>query len=476
MAIGSFVLASVLYVFYPKSFSSKIKSAVGIKPRKLNILVLSTCSLRGDRMGMYGRKSSPTRAIDFVANKSFIFDNAITDMSWSNVSGFLSDITFEELKTNGYEAIGREWTKSEIFWQKLRKETPAYYFRYPNALKSPRALPPTPYKGDLELLKERILASKNKPFFMEAHNKIMHIPYGITIFGNNDLITNKLSAPSREYYLEYFNNLEKYPERIPLSLFLSYRTEAFTEHVIKVLKLSPFAIKQLKNPETPPSFVGILNNVEIMDKWKNSKYFKRDLEIIKEAYDLRLKEYDKSLKDVLNLYGDKELQDNTVIIFTGDHGEAFFEHGFMIHGETTFDEMIKFPLFVKFPNQESGERIHEQFYQQGIMDIVKKIMVGEINQDNFKEYIEETNNHPMIISRTCSKTIHSLRYKNEWKYVKDLRRDRSYLYDLKNDPGETVDVFDANPEISTFLEESFPKVQETQPKNKMIHLCVPEGE
>jgi arylsulfatase A-like enzyme len=53
----------------------------------------------------------------------------------------------------------------------------------------------------------------------------------------------------------------------------------------------------------------------------------------------------------------KELNlfEETFFILTGDHGEAFGEHGFNSHGREPYDELIRVPLIMKFPGaQESG--------------------------------------------------------------------------------------------------------------------------
>ena len=54
--------------------------------------------------------------------------------------------------------------------------------------------------------------------------------------------------------------------------------------------------------------------------------------------------------DTLEQSGDLE---DTVIIVTSDHGEAFMEHGQVLHNSTVHEEMIRVPLVVVPPNDES---------------------------------------------------------------------------------------------------------------------------
>jgi (E)-4-hydroxy-3-methylbut-2-enyl-diphosphate synthase len=48
------------------------------------------------------------------------------------------------------------------------------------------------------------------------------------------------------------------------------------------------------------------------------------------------------------------LFDNTVIIVTADHGEAFGEHGYVSHGWSVYQEEAWVPLLIKYPDQTTG--------------------------------------------------------------------------------------------------------------------------
>jgi arylsulfatase A-like enzyme len=48
------------------------------------------------------------------------------------------------------------------------------------------------------------------------------------------------------------------------------------------------------------------------------------------------------------------LYDRTLIILTSDHGEEFYDHSSWEHSHTLYDELIRVPLIVKFP--ESGHQ------------------------------------------------------------------------------------------------------------------------
>ncbi len=52
----------------------------------------------------------------------------------------------------------------------------------------------------------------------------------------------------------------------------------------------------------------------------------------------------------------KGLWDNTLVIFTADHGEELFEHGGFAHAYTLYEEVIHVPMIVKLPKQRESAR------------------------------------------------------------------------------------------------------------------------
>ncbi len=62
-----------------------------------------------------------------------------------------------------------------------------------------------------------------------------------------------------------------------------------------------------------------------------------------------VRELDTSFGELLDLLDDRGLADDAVIVFTSDHGEAFYEHGRMYHGQGTFDEVLRVPLLLRAP-------------------------------------------------------------------------------------------------------------------------------
>ena len=78
----------------------------------------------------------------------------------------------------------------------------------------------------------------------------------------------------------------------------------------------------------------------------------RDLRSVPRAlnelqYDRELLYLDSELARVLDALEELDLFDDTVVIVTSDHGEAFGEHGFVLHGWNLYDEVLRVPLYLK---------------------------------------------------------------------------------------------------------------------------------
>ena len=73
----------------------------------------------------------------------------------------------------------------------------------------------------------------------------------------------------------------------------------------------------------------------------------RDLE---QLYRGGVVDLDRALGQFLDDYYDRYLSDNTVLVFTSDHGEAFGEHQQLFHGNGVFGEDVRIPLLFHGPS------------------------------------------------------------------------------------------------------------------------------
>jgi len=89
-------------------------------------------------------------------------------------------------------------------------------------------------------------------------------------------------------------------------------------------------------------------------------------------YEAAYADCDRFVGELFALLG-TELLDRALVIFTADHGEEFFEHGWFSHGATLYDESVRVPLVVKRPRQRSPELVERPVSGFLVPDIIMGI-------------------------------------------------------------------------------------------------------
>jgi arylsulfatase A-like enzyme len=83
-----------------------------------------------------------------------------------------------------------------------------------------------------------------------------------------------------------------------------------------------------------------------------------DLQHLIDLYDGEVAYADWCFGQLIDWMKDKGIYDQTAVFVLGDHGEAFGDHGQMLHGHLPFEEIIHVPLILKLPGGgQAGARI-----------------------------------------------------------------------------------------------------------------------
>jgi len=165
------------------------------------------------------------------------------------------------------------------------------------------------------------------------------------------------------------------------------------------------------------------------------------------------------------------LGDETLIVFTSDHGESLGEHLYMFdHGDYLFDDQIKVPLILTHPRFPRGKTVEGQVE---IVDIVPTILdlLGIDAEPGMRgrSLLPLIDGEPAGVtyalseSDTC-KSQHSVRpcapegiegkayslRSGRFKLIVDPIAP-PMLFDLDADPGETVNRLSAHPDVARAL-------------------------
>jgi len=153
------------------------------------------------------------------------------------------------------------------------------------------------------------------------------------------------------------------------------------------------------------------------------------------------------------------LGDNTIIVITGDHGEAFGEHGQLAHNWTVYDEEMRVPLLIVnsqlFAREEHVRRLGRQIdIAPTVLSLLDYDAPSPWEGDNL--FDPGSVDHTYLFCRYGDYTFGLA--DSHFKYVYDFTRDRSELYDLNADPGELRDL-SQDPNRSAVVRDDRMKVQ-----------------
>jgi arylsulfatase A-like enzyme len=68
-------------------------------------------------------------------------------------------------------------------------------------------------------------------------------------------------------------------------------------------------------------------------------------------YDQAIATIDRDIADLLQALEERGLLENTIVVVTADHGEAFGDHGIYGHGSTLYMPMLQVPLIISWPGK-----------------------------------------------------------------------------------------------------------------------------
>lgn len=75
----------------------------------------------------------------------------------------------------------------------------------------------------------------------------------------------------------------------------------------------------------------------------------------RENYPREVSYVSKRLMDIMKLLKERGIFDNSLIPVTSDHGQLLGEHGRISHGTFLYDELLRVPLLIKYPQEYNIE-------------------------------------------------------------------------------------------------------------------------
>ncbi len=428
------------------------------------IFLITIDALRADHTGNKSNQITP--ALDYIASRSQLFTQAyangpgtnqslpslLTSVRFLNHNGFYLSPKYptlaEILKDNGYYTIGyssNPFLSSNFFYDRGfdefydflgEIESPSTFISETKSLTIFQKL----FKYLGKTLYKRANSQMKKLLYQIYHRvKGMKIPYveGETL---NKRIKNRLDSLNEEKLFVWIHYMDTHYPYIPPKPFLEdfdNREDAFYYNI--------------RNGNTS------LKSVTI--------------EAYQRLYAGEVKYVDHCIGQLYEYFKENNYLDDSLIIITSDHGEAFNEH--QVYGHRPYilyNEVLHVPLIIN----GIGNGVKEQPVQlldipPTILDLCK-IQIPKHFQGKSIVNQTESNTPRLIFSESANPNLLNLEYDNKnyaiscifgkWKYITNKITDKEELYDISQDYQETRNLITEKPrladEFREIIKENYP--------------------
>lgn len=178
-------------------------------------------------------------------------------------------------------------------------------------------------------------------------------------------------------------------------------------------------------------------------------------------YDAEIAYTDRLVGRLFDLLKQQKIDDNTLIVVVGDHGESLGEHGEITHGYMLHDSTLRVPLIISDPRRPAlPKKVATPVTLVDLFPTLLSAGGAKVPGDCSGQSLLPALNGTPLAPRTCySRTEEPYLQAfwsplqcittERWRYVRTTKPE---LYDLSNDPQELVNLFATQPDQARELE------------------------
>jgi signal transduction histidine kinase/arylsulfatase A-like enzyme len=426
--------------------------------RRPNVLMITVSSLRADHLGAYGYEKARTPAIDALARRGVRFDNALSQQPDRNAAhaAILSG-TFPA--TNGVrrDLVDRLDPEAPTLAQTLAEvgyRTGAIY--------SWVSFEPG-YSGLDKGFHDYLDLTINRPEYL-ADNRAQ------VLSATYERLKAYLTLPGA------MGDAFSLPRGVDEAI--DGRADVTTEAAIAWLEQnqgSPFFLwvhyVDPSPPFTPPQPFEDVEDAgcgdgcpdgsarTIREVADGAQLSAAQINHLVGLYDGEIAFTDQQIGRLMERIRQLNLDDNTLVILTGDHGESFAEHDTWFSGSSLYNATTRVPMIISFPNQLPRQRVVAAPAMS--VDLAPTVLdtIGTPIPDVF----EGQSLLPLMLGHSAGEdrlAFTELGDRSEvavadryWKLIWSSREQTAKLYYLGDDPNELHDRSESDPDTTNRLVE-----------------------
>jgi len=298
-------------------------------PPARNVIFIVVDALRADHVGAYGHSRPTTPFLDRFAEQSVLFERAYSATSWTlpSLASYMSSV---------YPSVHGLRKRPD---QEDHNRLPEEFVTLAESLSEhglhTASITAQPWLSDQTGLTQgfdHVSTVGNATHVDEAHQ-----------------VTRALTAWLRENHEQPFFLYAHYMgPHSPYEAPPRYKGR-FTAELERTATVDRF--EQLYEEQNQ-----LLAYREIVTHARDEGLTAADIEYLSAQYDEKLAYADSQLGVLFDEVRQLGLLDDTLIVITADHGEAFFEHGTIFHGQHVHEELVRVPLIVRLPGARMADR------------------------------------------------------------------------------------------------------------------------
>ncbi len=402
------MVVGLLFVFLVNGLALYNKKSA--QAANTNVIIILIDALRSDHLGSYGYELPTSPALDAFAREGVVFKNSFSQSTHTKPStaslftslypsqhnvmrgnrhdaagNFFSDVLDDGFKTMA-EYLSDAGYNSAGFLDQGQLHSYmgfAQGFTYYNS-----------YLRKAEQINNDFLrwlpANKHRKFFAYLHYLDVHAPY----------------APSREYR----------------DMFVDGKSTAVIPEEVADWRKFKKKFDQIKDEFKP-----------------------EDIEQLVALYDAEIRELDDYLQEIFFRLKVEGVYDQSLIFIVSDHGDSFMEHGDIDHGTTLYDEVLRVPFIVRFPNAAHTGVVETPVQTIDVLPTILEY-AGVDTEDNllmgesvlgFVDGTQPERQNPIFSERMHLLSIR----KGDFKLIYNKNLEYGELYDLSSDPGEKINLY-----------------------------------
>ena len=218
-----------------------------------------------------------------------------------------------------------------------------------------------------------------------------------------------------------------------------------------------------------------LDEKQMFDLYKNV-LLKRDasnpetVRLLRKLYQAHVKETDRYVEQLFGTLRELNLEDDTTVIITSDHGDEFGEHGSLSHDSTMYSELVHIPLMIYEPGREESVICDSLVSTVDVPPTIARLF--DTNPaENWKGQpllpMEEYEVRGVFGEAPEKKgdkppeTIQEVHYyrQGDLKIIYHEKNDSWKMYDLASDPEESRNIFEDSPDAERMKEQIVPRLR-----------------